>query len=274
MKSLSYFWKVPLLAALIALAVGAPASADVQALSIDENATLSPGHQAIIVSGTITCTAGDIWAVSSARVIQGQRSGFASLFSQTCTGESQAWSLPVVSNQGLFHRGRASAGISVIWSGATFGGVQSTVSSPCAEHGKASPLGTSDARMDDALRGGTMYRISLAVATAIAGLAFAAPSAVAQAGFNGPNCQGGFISQNVTGIGFAELAANFGVSVQEGQDLIQAGCAGITTNAPRCEQGQGQAAQAALERGDLALYMSHLGALFNCFTGESPGGPL
>jgi hypothetical protein len=119
-----------------------------------------------------------------------------------------------------------------------------------------------------------MHRIALAVATAVAGLAFAAPSAVAQAEFNGPNCQGGFISQNVMGIGLAELAANFGVSVQEGQALIQAGCASVTSDAPRCELGQGRAAQAALERGDLAMYMFHLGALFNCFTGESPGPPL
>jgi hypothetical protein len=125
MKSLSHLWKALLLAALIALTVGGSASADVQSLSIDETATLSPGHQAIVLTGSITCTAGDTWAISSARVIQGQRSGFASLFSQTCTGEPQDWSLAVVSSEGLFHRGRASAGMTVLFQGAGgFGQVQ------------------------------------------------------------------------------------------------------------------------------------------------------
>jgi hypothetical protein len=114
LMSLSRFCKMPLLAVLIALAAGGTASADVQSLSIDESATLSPGHQAIGVTGTITCSADETWAISGARVIQGQRSGFGSLFSQTCTGELQEWSLAVVSNSGLFHRGRASAGLTVI----------------------------------------------------------------------------------------------------------------------------------------------------------------
>jgi hypothetical protein len=130
------------------------------------------------------------------------------------------------------------------------------------------------ARVDDALRGETMYRTSLAVAMAVAGLAFAVPPAVAQAPFNGPNCQGGVVSGAVIGIGAKEAAASFGLSVQEAHDLIQAACANITTNAPRCEIGHGQAAQQALERGDLDQCIFHLGALFNCFLGEFPGPPL
>jgi hypothetical protein len=66
------------------------------------------------VSGTIACTAGETWAILQARVIQGQRSGFGSLLSQTCAGEPQQWSLVVVSSTGLWHPGRASAGITVI----------------------------------------------------------------------------------------------------------------------------------------------------------------
>ena len=116
MRSLSRLCKVPLLAVVLALTVGGTASADVQSVSIDPTATLSPGRQAIVLTGSITCTAGDTWAIS-ARVIQGQRSGFGSLFGQTCTGEPQDWSVVVVSNQGLFHRGRASAGMTVIFQG-------------------------------------------------------------------------------------------------------------------------------------------------------------
>src|SRR5262245_2723024 len=102
MRSLSGFYKVPLLAILIALAAGGSASADVESLSIDQGATLSPGHQAIVLTGTITCSADETWAISGARVIQGQRSGFGSLFSQTCTGELDEWSLAIVSNSGVF----------------------------------------------------------------------------------------------------------------------------------------------------------------------------
>jgi hypothetical protein len=98
----------------LALVLPGTASAHIQSLSIDENATLSPGRQGITVSGTIACTAGETWAILQARVIQGQRSGFGSLFSQTCTGEPQQWSLVVVSSTGLWHPGRASAGITVI----------------------------------------------------------------------------------------------------------------------------------------------------------------
>jgi hypothetical protein len=119
-----------------------------------------------------------------------------------------------------------------------------------------------------------MNRTSLAAAVAVAGLAFAAPTAVAQAPFNGPNCQGGIVSDAVIGIGAKEAAANAGLTIQEAQDLIQAICADVTTNTPRCELGHGQAAEEALERGDLDQYFFHLGALFNCFLGEPPGPPL
>jgi hypothetical protein len=113
MKTLSHCWKAPLVAVLIALTTGGVASAAVQSFSIDENATLSPGHQAIVVTGTITCTA-DIFAFSPVRVIQGDRTGSVSVFSQTCTGDAQPWSATVVSGEGLFRRKRASVGVTVL----------------------------------------------------------------------------------------------------------------------------------------------------------------
>jgi hypothetical protein len=99
---------------LIALTAGGVASANVQSFSIDQDATLSPGHQAVVVTGTITCTAPGIFAFSPARVIQGRRTGSGSLFSQPCTGELQPWSITVVSTEGLFRRKKASVGITVL----------------------------------------------------------------------------------------------------------------------------------------------------------------
>jgi hypothetical protein len=119
-----------------------------------------------------------------------------------------------------------------------------------------------------------MHRLYVAVVLAAASLALAAPPALAEAQFNGPNCTGGAVSQNVTGIGLKEAAANLGLTVQEAHALIDAACANITTNAPRCERGHGEAAQQALERGDLDQYMAHLGAIQHCFLGEPPGPPL
>ena len=119
-----------------------------------------------------------------------------------------------------------------------------------------------------------MRRTWFAIATAVVVLAFAAPPAVAQAPFVGPNCEGWFVSGAVIGIGAQEAAASLGLSVQEAQELIHAGCAGVTTNEPRCEVGHLEAAQQALARGDANLYMFHLGALFRCSIGEPPGPPL
>jgi hypothetical protein len=82
------------------------------------------------------------------------------------------------------------------------------------------------------------------------------------------------VSDAVIGIGAHEAAAQAGLSVKEAQELIHAGCAGVTTNEPRCEVGHLEAAQQALEHGDLNLYMFHLGALFRCSIGEPPGPPL
>lgn len=119
-----------------------------------------------------------------------------------------------------------------------------------------------------------MYRRLLASALSAAGLAFAAAPAAAQAPFVGPNCQGMLVSNNVVGIGAHEAAANLGLSVQQAQDLIQGFCENVTTTSPRCEVGHEAAAQAALARGDLDMYLFHLGALFRCFSGEPPGPPL
>jgi len=112
MRSLSRSWRAPLLAMLIALGTAAPASADVSLLSIDETGTLSPGRQAVVLTGTISCNPGDTLNISG-RVIQGPQSGFGGLFGQQCTTEVQDLTLVVTSGTGLFHRGRASAGISV-----------------------------------------------------------------------------------------------------------------------------------------------------------------
>src|SRR3954447_13048942 len=43
---------------------------------------------------------------------------------------------------------------------------------------------------------------------------------------------------------------------------------------PNCEAGQGQAADAALARGDVEAFVFHLGKLEGCFLGEPPGPPL
>jgi hypothetical protein len=119
-----------------------------------------------------------------------------------------------------------------------------------------------------------MYRISVVAAMCGVGLGFAAPPALADASWNGPNCQGSTVSAAVMGIGAKEAAASFGLSVQEAQDFVRAACASATTTPPRCEAGQSQAAQQALERGDFDQYLFHLGALENCFLGDSPGPPL
>jgi hypothetical protein len=44
--------------------------------------------------------------------------------------------------------------------------------------------------------------------------------------------------------------------------------------APNCEAGQGQAADAALARGDSDAFLFHLGKLESCFLGQPPGPPL
>jgi hypothetical protein len=112
MRSLSRSWRAPLLAMLIALGTAAPASADVSPISIDESGTLSPGRQAVVLTGSIACNPGDTLSLS-ARVIQGTRSGFGGIVSTPCTTESQDWTIVVTTGSSLFHRGRASAGISV-----------------------------------------------------------------------------------------------------------------------------------------------------------------
>jgi hypothetical protein len=111
MRSLSRSWRAPLLAMLIAVAAAAPASADALSLSIDESGTLSPGRQAVVLTGSIACSPGDSLNISG-RVVQGTRTGFGGLFMQSCTAESQDWTLVVTTGSSLFHRGRASAGIS------------------------------------------------------------------------------------------------------------------------------------------------------------------
>jgi hypothetical protein len=119
-----------------------------------------------------------------------------------------------------------------------------------------------------------MYRNLVVVALCVTGSAFVAAPAGAEAPNVGPNCQGIVESVNVVGIGAKEAAANLGLSVKEAEDLIRAVCADVTSNAPRCEVGQEQAAQQALARGDLDQYLFHLGVLFACFLGQSPGPPL
>ena len=122
-----------------------------------------------------------------------------------------------------------------------------------------------------------MHRISVAAILSVVGLgAFAAPAAVAQAPFVGPNCQAWVISDDVRGVGAKEAAASVGLSIQEALDLIAIGCADAQENSvpARCEVGQSSAAEQALVRGDMEMYLFHLGALQNCFLGGPAGPPL
>jgi hypothetical protein len=122
-----------------------------------------------------------------------------------------------------------------------------------------------------------MYRIALAVTIAFVVLAIAAVPGAAQAPFVGPNCSGAIVSNAVPGIGAPEAAANAGFdSVQDAHDFIGVVCANAQESSPppRCEVGQGQAAERALARGDIEAFNFHLGVLFACFSGESPGPPL
>jgi hypothetical protein len=111
MRILSRSWRAPVLAMLIALGCVAPASAVASTLSIDESGSLSPGHQAVVITGSISCNPGDSLNIQG-RVVQGKRIGFGSLFMQSCETESQAWTLVVTTGSALFHNGRASAGVS------------------------------------------------------------------------------------------------------------------------------------------------------------------
>ena len=118
-----------------------------------------------------------------------------------------------------------------------------------------------------------MHRISMAVVACAVALVVA-PAAGASAPINGPNCQGFVVSGTVGGVGVKAIADSFGLTVQQAQDFVRAGCAGVTTNTPRCENGQLRAADAALARGDLDKQLFHLGALENCFLGSPAGPPL
>ena len=95
-----------------------------EALTIDSQASLSPGRMLVTVSGTATCTAG-YWADIFVEVVQASRGGSQATGdggsgSFQCTGAAQAWTVQVeVDDESpLFKKGRASALVQFqSWSG-------------------------------------------------------------------------------------------------------------------------------------------------------------
>lgn len=104
-----------LLAAVIGsvafVAGGSGASAAVTSFSVDGNATLQ-SDGSVLVTGTLTCTAGDTAFVFS-EVLQSKGqliadgSGDSALI--TCTGSPQAWSVDVTAFIGTYKPGKASS---------------------------------------------------------------------------------------------------------------------------------------------------------------------
>jgi hypothetical protein len=89
------------------------ALAHTTSLTIDRDATLSPGGTVITVTGTLTCIAGENYQVS-VRVFQGrganQEQAFgSSAFGTLCTGSPQLWEVEAVSSTGAFREGKADA---------------------------------------------------------------------------------------------------------------------------------------------------------------------
>jgi hypothetical protein len=95
------------------LAVGSVAFAHTSSLTIDPQATLSPGGTVITVTGTVTCTTGETFSIQ-VRVFQGRGNNQESAFgfmpmSQLCTGAPQLWEVEAVSSTGAFREGKADA---------------------------------------------------------------------------------------------------------------------------------------------------------------------
>lgn len=104
--------RVAVLVGFFVLANSAIAFASVSSATINPTAQLSPGHQFVMVSGSLTCTAGDNVQLSI-NVIQEGKSG-SSGETVTCTGNPQQYSVDVAQNpNGLWHSGRASASVNV-----------------------------------------------------------------------------------------------------------------------------------------------------------------
>ena len=98
---------------------GSPAVAATSQLTIDHNATLSPGGTLVTVTGTITCTPGDNFAIG-VRVSQQQGTALNSASGTTsfgslnpCTGTSQTWQVQASTSgnftSGTLHPGQADA---------------------------------------------------------------------------------------------------------------------------------------------------------------------
>lgn len=111
---------VLMVAAVPALFIGgSPAVAATSQLTIDRNATLSPGGTLATVTGTITCTPGENFKIA-VRVSQQQGTALNSASGTTpissvniCTGTSQTWQVQASTNggfaSGTLHPGQASA---------------------------------------------------------------------------------------------------------------------------------------------------------------------
>jgi hypothetical protein len=106
------------LAGLVAvLSGGSVAVAHTSSLTIDPDATLSPGGTVITVRGTVTCTLGEFFRIQ-VRVFQGRgvnqesASGvsppFGAVFTP-CSGSPQLWEVEALSSTGAFREGKANA---------------------------------------------------------------------------------------------------------------------------------------------------------------------
>src|SRR3989442_3926682 len=89
--------------AALAVCCAGPAFANIQAFTIDGDATLAPGGLEVTVTGTLQCSLGESASIGVA-VAQdrGQQTATASGSTQlTCDGSLQSWSIHAITNSGL-----------------------------------------------------------------------------------------------------------------------------------------------------------------------------
>ncbi len=99
------------LGALLALAGAGSASAAVTSISIDPTAQLSPGRQAVALSGSITCSQAEFVSLQG-QLLQGQTRAAGTFGGSVMCGTSPtSWTTSVFSSSRLWHPGRASAGV-------------------------------------------------------------------------------------------------------------------------------------------------------------------
>lgn len=95
--------------ALVGLASGGVAKANIQTLTVDQKATLLFGT--VAVTGTIRCDAGDSFQVGTTltETNAGGTAGGAGSFEASCTGATQTWLTSVTPSIGEFRQGSATA---------------------------------------------------------------------------------------------------------------------------------------------------------------------